>query len=110
MYRLARNYPQLGLGACSMESNKACCDSCAHGGSCGRGLGLFESGWDLAGWGWQEMAIAGLGLFMVYSTFSTTSRGYQSVRGGVRKRSSRARKKRDLEWRRKKLDKEYAEL
>jgi hypothetical protein len=74
----------IGMGACeSIGSIKSCCDSCAHGGSCGKGLmgcgcksgmGLFESGLDFGQWSGVEWTIAAVGGYMILSTFFTTQR------------------------------------
>src|SRR5271157_1514076 len=49
------------------------------------GTGLFASGLDLTQWGAGEIVGALFGLFVLYSVFSTTSRGVSRVRGKVRK-------------------------
>lgn len=96
-YRFAQTYPQLGMGDCGGNgSMPTCCDSCAHGGSCGRGLGvfnndgsgLFGSGlfgdsvelFNVATWSWQEWVAAGVGLYVLTSVFSTTQRVGRGVR------------------------------
>lgn len=89
-YRFARTYPQLGIGDCGGNGSMAtCCDSCAHGGSCGRGLGLFDSGWDISTWGWQEWAIVALGGYMLFSTVSTTGRAARGLAAIPAKRRRR---------------------
>ena len=81
--------PAFGMGAC--------CDSCAHGGTCsGKGMGLFDSGMDFTTWGLPEWSIVGLGAYMVFSTLFTTKRAAQGVAripGGVRKGIKRGRKR-----------------
>jgi len=47
------------------------------------GTGLFAGGLDLSTWGTGELVVAGLGLFILYSVFSTTSRAASSVSSGV---------------------------
>ncbi len=82
----------------------ACCSGCSHGGTCS-GMGLFESGWDVSGWGWPEMLIAGLGAYMVLSTVFTTSRAVGKVRrlpGERRKRKAAALRARASELTKKK--------
>lgn len=95
-----------GMGDCeSLEGLKTCCDSCAHGGSCGRGLsgcgcnkglmglGLFESGMDFSGWTWQDWMVVGLGGYVLTSVFFTGRRAVRQVREGVSKRVRRTRKR-----------------
>ena len=50
---------------------------------CG-GLGLFDSGMDVSGWAWPEFAIAGIGAYMLVSTFFTTKRAARRVRGALK--------------------------
>ena len=69
--------PAFGMGAC--------CDSCAHGGKCSGGMGLFETGLDLTGWGWPEFAIAAFAVYASWSALVTTKRGVRAVGEGVRK-------------------------
>jgi hypothetical protein len=93
------------------QSGLGCAAGCGCDGGCTKkGLGLFDSGLDLSGWGLPEMGVALLGLYMVFSTFSTTNRGYQRVRSAGRKRKSGAKKRRDLEYRKRKLDRDIADL
>jgi hypothetical protein len=49
------------------------------------GTGLFASGLDLNSWGPGEIIGALFGMFVLYSVFSTTSRGVSKVTGRVRK-------------------------
>lgn len=89
-----RRAPGMGQAPCeSLASLRTCCDSCAQGGSCGRGLsgcgcaglcgrrglGLFETGLDFSGWGWPEVAIVALGGYMLLSTVFTTQRATRRV-------------------------------
>jgi hypothetical protein len=72
MYRQAKPaIPQLGMGAC--------CQSCAHGGTCSGGMGLFESGMDFTTWGVGEWAIVGVGLYAGLSLLGDTKRGAARV-------------------------------
>jgi hypothetical protein len=61
------------------------CDSCA-------GIGLFDSGMDITNWGWTDWLAAGLGLYTVFSLFSTTKRGVSAAKEGVRRGRRRAAK------------------
>ena|ERR1039458_7253468 len=62
-----------GLGGCRGMG-------CAGMKGCGcAGLGLFDSGMDFSGWGTPEFAIAGLAIYMVISTLTTTARGARTV-------------------------------
>ena len=47
------------------------------------GTGLFAGGLDLSTWGAGEMIVAGFGLFVLYSVFSTTSRAARTVGRGA---------------------------
>jgi hypothetical protein len=58
----------------------ACCDSCAKGGGCSKGLGLFDSGMDFTTWGWPEWAIVGAGVYAGLSLLGDTKRGAARVR------------------------------
>lgn len=60
---------------------------CGCGGSCGcnTGLGYFDTGWDISGWGWMEWGTVGILLYMIMSTVTTTKRTYRSVRRRVRR-------------------------
>jgi hypothetical protein len=73
---------------------------CGCGGQCGcssRGLGYFDSGWDLSGWGWMEWGTVLMGAYVLISTFSTTKRGYGKVKRYAGRRRRAARMKRTLE-------------
>lgn len=59
------------------------CSSCQS-----KGVGLFDSGLDVSGWGIAEWAIAGIGIYALASTFVQTKRNYQRVRRVVRRRRS----------------------
>jgi len=64
------------------------------------GTGLFSSGLDLSQWGAPEIIAAAFGLFVVYSVFSTTKRGYRTASrkvkyvtsAGERRRKEKAEK------------------
>lgn len=60
------------------------------------GMGQLFSSWDISTWGWPEWTVVGLGLYTVFSVFSTTKRGVASVTDVVRKRRTRARRRRQL--------------
>ncbi len=102
MYRIN---PGMGSDtAClTVQQLASCCDSCAQGGSCGRGLagcgcggtcsgmGIFESGFDLSQWGWAEWAVVAVGGYMLISTVSTTRRVGKSIADyPARRRSAKA--------------------
>ena len=63
----------------------ACCDSCAHGGSCKSGMGLFDSGMDFTQWTWQEWLVVGLGGYMLTSMVFGTKRAVRGARRGVKR-------------------------
>jgi hypothetical protein len=54
---------------------------------CG-GLGLFETGFDVSGWGWPEILIVVLGGYVLISTVFTTSRAVSHVKAIPGKRRS----------------------
>ena len=74
----------------------SCCASCASGGTCegAHGMGLFDSGTDISGWGWSEWIIVGIGVFAVGSAVSNVTNAGRSLSrsvGGYRRRSKRKR-------------------
>ena len=71
-----------------------------------RGLGLFDS-MDFTTWGVGEWAVIGLGLFVLYSVFSTTKRGVKSAGRKIRSRATRKRRKEQL---RRRIAEEQGEL
>lgn len=114
MYMVGKGHEHTGPGTAMVQfalPNTAyrgmgcagCGGRCAPGLTCGRtltGLGLFESGFDISGWGWPEILIAGLGGYMVLSTVFTTKRALGRVRampGERRKRKAAAYRKRAAE-------------
>jgi len=58
-----------------------------------KGMGLFDSGFDISGWGWLEWGLAGLGGYMVLSTVFTTQRAVGRVREGVKRTRKRVARK-----------------
>lgn len=80
-----------------------CGGKCGCGGRCQQGLGYFDSGWDVSGWGWMEWGTVLVIGYMLMSTFQTSKRGYKraaSTVKGYRRRSRaarRARLERELE-------------
>ena len=65
-----------------------CAGGCKGIGCAGLGQ-LFSSGWDVSGWGLPEWGVVALGVFVLYSTFSTTARAGRSVRKSVKRARSR---------------------
>lgn len=59
-----------GLGGCG----------CGCGGSCQRGLGYFDTGWDISGWSYLEWGTVLVIGYMLFSTVTTTQRGYRQAR------------------------------
>jgi len=110
-YRLGKSYPSMagylqgqghmhyGPGTSMVQFVKpvfgmgCACGSLKCG--CGEnlGLGLFDSGMDFTGWGWQEWLVVGLGGYVLVSTIFTTKRAARQVREGVRKRVRRTRRR-----------------
>lgn len=60
-------------------------------------LGAFESGFDLAGWGVTEWAIAAGAVYALFAVFSTTKRGVRRVRKYQAGRAARAKRRRSLQ-------------
>ena len=92
-YRLS---PQLGMGTCiGPFENPGYRGSCAQGLGCGcnKGMGLFDSGFDISTWSIGEWSIVGIAVYAVLSMFFTTSRAVGRVRalpGERRKRRAAA--------------------
>lgn len=57
------------------------------------GMGLFDTGLDFSGWGWQEWGIALLGGYMVASTLFTTKRAARAAGDSVRRARRRVGKR-----------------
>lgn len=71
------------------------------GGNCGckdcKGFGYFDTGLDYTGWGVAEWATVAFGVYVVFSTVSTTARATRAARalpGERRKRKAAALRKR----------------
>jgi hypothetical protein len=56
-------------------------------------LGLFDTGFDVSGWGWPEILIVVFGGYMVLSTVFQTGRAVRKVRAipGERRKAKAAR-------------------
>lgn len=85
-------YPQLiapkGLGCCGCNAVPNGLSALTMDGTGLLGTGLFSGGADLSTWGIGEYAVIGLGVLMLYSTFSTTSRGVSQVRRKLRRKKA----------------------
>jgi hypothetical protein len=92
MYRLS--IPCAGNSTTQLAGGLGCVQC---GGTCGQGLGLFDSGLDLTGWGWQEMAVAALAVWGVLAVLGSSRRAYSGVSKAVRKRKSRRSKRERLQ-------------
>jgi hypothetical protein len=73
---------------------------CGCGGNCGgcKGMGqdtsgLFASGTDISGWGWEEWGIVGLGAFAVLSAVQNISSAGSSLGKSVKSYQRRAKKR-----------------
>jgi len=60
-----------------------CCSSCADG---GKGMGLFDSGTDISGWGMPEWGAVGLAAAAALSLLSNISTGAKRVKRVFRRR------------------------
>ena len=120
MYVVGKGHDHIGPGTSMVQrinwttgeemrmSGLGCGGSCGCS-DCSKGLGIFDS-MDFTTWGIPEWGLVVLGVFAVGSMFSTTKRGVQSVRSSGRRRKSGAKKRRDLEYRRAKVDRDLADL
>jgi hypothetical protein len=77
---------------------------CGCGGSCGgcggshsHGMGLFDTGLDLTGWGMPEYAIVGIGLYALFKIIGDTKRVSGAVRKSARSRSAKAARRAKLQ-------------
>lgn len=93
-------YPGAGMDGMGHYHHDCGC-GCGGAGTCGSsGLGLFDSGLDYTGWGFPEFAIViGVGMFALYSMFSTTKRGVKSGYLGLEGAAQRRRKRRAARYR-----------
>ena len=73
-----------GFGGCS-------CASCRCGPGMGRhrGLGLFDTPWDLSTWGWQGWGLAALAGYALFSMMLTSGRAQKKISRSFRKRERR---------------------
>lgn len=71
-----------------------------------RGLGLFDTGLDLTGWGWAEWLTVFVGVYVVISVFSSTRRTVGRVRSGFRQRAQRRERRSELLAERAQIDRE----
>lgn len=79
---------------------------CDCRGGCRGGLGLFDTGLDLTGWGWAEWAAVIVGVYVVFSVFSSTKRTVGRVRSGFRQRAQRRERRSELLSERAQIDRE----
>lgn len=88
-----------GLSGYMRSRGMGCAGGCSCGGTCQKGLGYFDTGWDISGWGWMEWGTVAVVAYMLMSTFQTSRRSYKRATGTVkryRKRSA-ARRRAQLE-------------
>ena len=87
--RLSEFYPPpygfIGGMGCPGKSDCGCGGKCGGCGD-GHGMGLFDSGTDISGWGLPEWGLLGVGAFALFSMTSSVSRGARSVRRTLRRR------------------------
>ena len=76
---------QPGIGTELVQHHALVDRGCAQ--RCG-GLGLFDTGFDVTGWGWPEILIVLFGGYMVLSTVFTTGRAVSHVKAIPGKRRS----------------------
>lgn len=60
-------------------------------------MGLFDTPFDLASWGWQEWGIAIIGGYALLSMVLTSRRASKRISRSVGKRRSRAARRRKLQ-------------
>lgn len=71
--------------------------TCGCGGACcSPGLGFFDTGWDISGWGWMEWGTVFVGAYVILSVFSTSKRGYQRTARKIRKYRRRGARRAEL--------------
>lgn len=60
---------------------------------CAEGLGMFDGGFNVSSWGWQEWGVIALGAYALVSMVFTTGRGVSRVRAipGARRKRERDR-------------------
>ncbi len=104
MYVAGKGHQHWGPGTSMTQMTKpgtffgmgACCDSCAHGGGCSKGMGVFNSDgtglfgsgifgdsvslFDVSTWTWHEWVTAFGAAYVLISVFSTTKRVGRGVR------------------------------
>jgi hypothetical protein len=68
------SFPPNGQAPWNAQVGLGCPGMCG-----GSGMGLFDSGFDISNWGWEEWLTVVGGLYAVVSVFSTTSRAARSV-------------------------------
>jgi hypothetical protein len=61
------------------------------------GLGIFDTGMDLSGWGVAEWLIVAVGLYAGFSLFGDTKRTVGTVQKSRRSSAARARRKKKLQ-------------
>lgn len=55
-------------GAVNVNPGLSGC-GCGCSGGCNKGLGYFDSGFDISGWGWMEWGTVAIAAYMLVSTF-----------------------------------------
>ena len=50
-----------------------------------KGLGYFDTGWDISGWGLPEWGTVLIGVYVLMYTFFTTQRGYRKAQRSVKR-------------------------
>jgi hypothetical protein len=95
MYVMGQGHEHLGPGTSMVQfvrGGLGCASCSGKCGSCG-GMGLFDSGMDVSGWGAVEWIVAGIGAYAVISTVFTTGRVARKVRAipGERRKRKAAR-------------------
>jgi hypothetical protein len=97
-YLVGQGHMHFGPGTSMVQMTKpvfgmgSCCGSCAKGGTC-KGMGLFDSGFDVSGWGWQEWGLVIFGGYALTSVLFTTKRAASRVASlpGERRKRKAAR-------------------
>jgi hypothetical protein len=75
------------LGAKGMNGGCGCCgvSGLTMDGTGLFGTGLFAGGTDVSTWGYGEWGVLAVGFYMLFSTFSTTKRGYSRAKQKVKR-------------------------
>jgi hypothetical protein len=106
MYLVGQGHEHLGPGTSMVQrinwttgdsmplKGMGCGGGCGCDGGCAKkGLGLFDSGTDLTGWGWPEYLVVGLGGYVATSMLFGARRAAGRARAGISSGVKRGRQR-----------------